>query len=280
MNVGKNLLHETNKKIKKRKQRARNRKIRFFSLLFVLLVLVLLYVSTLPVFYINEIKVEGGEEDTALEVHDFSSEILQKKVLFVLPAANRIFFPRGEVKEDIYESFLQIKKVSFKVRDRVLDIKIEERTKAYLYCQHKEEAGIDCYDVDEEGLVFEKTNQYFNKKIFVDDTKESVAVLGSVVYDGDLFFTTLKYMQVVEDALSINVYGVGKDTNSLSLYLSENLDLGPLLYVDPYADIDNTVIDLVTAAKNDPLKSVLSSDISQVEYIDARFKGKIYFKQK
>lgn len=280
MNVGKNLLHETNKKIKKRKQRARNRKIKLFLLLFVLFIFVLCYVSTLPVFDIKKVVVEGGEEDTASEVHDFTDDLLKEKVLFLLPSANRIFFPRGLVKENIYENFLQIKKVYFKVRDRVLEIKIEERTKAYLYCQHKEEVGIDCYDVDEEGLIFKNTNQYFDRKIFVDDTKESTPALGSKVYDGDLFFITLKYIQVVEDALGINVYGAGRDVNSLSLYLSDNLDLGPLLYVDPYSDIDNTVIDLVTAAKNDPLKSVLSGDLSQIEYIDARFKGKIYFKQK
>ncbi len=136
-----------------RRARAKRMLIIVVSVLAVLSIACVLYLSWLPALRVRSVTAEGPDAE---QVQALAEETLKGTHLFIVPRDSLFFIPEADIRKKILATYPDIMAVSFKDAGLTgLHIVSVARTSAFLWCgTSKDMPAPSCYNADPDGLIF------------------------------------------------------------------------------------------------------------------------------
>lgn len=166
VSTGRTLFSEEN--YQKRKQ-VRKKKMTFWAVVFLILLIAVVLVSRIGKFQVGEVRVEGAQVIPPEEIIKSVLESFSGNYFWLIPKSNVMIFPRGKVREDLFEKFPRFSSVELSLEDTTLLAKVEERKPFALYCPSAErpEDAAACFFLDETGFIFDEAPAFSGTVYFV-----------------------------------------------------------------------------------------------------------------
>ncbi len=256
-----------------RQKRILKRKVYIYSSasFLVLLFAAFVYLSSIPGINIQKIKVLG-DKNLAWNVQKFiHREIFREKYLF-LPGNNALLLNKSGLASAVLFSYPQIKDLNFK-KSRLdeLNLELKMRQAFFLFCKKNDE----CFLADKKGFIYAKDNK----------TKSSLTKVYSYRLDKktDVIIKDLPLRASLpheELSLLLQTKDLLRKNNLRVKEMHFNAD-GQIKIV-----LDNFYIKAhkkhITELKNIAylIKNLNEKEIEQLDYVDLRFKDRIYYKLK
>lgn len=280
--------------LKKRKRKILKVKIIFFSVLTLILLVGLCFLSRWKEINISNIQIIGNKiVDTAV-IDKVVQEELNGYYLWVIPKRNSLVVPRSKIKKRLEAEFKRFENVDLEVRDtKVLEIFVTEHKALYTWCGEDlkfyneilsldDEEEKNCYFMNEAGYVFDKApyfsgNVYF--KFFGALDKKTENPLGQSYFPENFS----KMVSLLDSVKSFDLKPASlfiKDDTDIILYLKSNTfspDSHKIIF-NTNSDIPKILENLHASITTEPLKSELEKKYEDLLYIDLRFGNKIYYK--
>ncbi len=226
-----------------------------------------------PQLQVGRVIVEGTEVADPDEVSMFVLDMLAGTYLSILPRSSIVLISPDRLESRIRETFPRFNNVEVK-RSSVdsLNVRIAEYDGIYLWCDQDEA----CSFMDEKGTVFADA-PYFSGSAYLK------------IYAGareSFPFTALTDVQLVlvrtvfDRLSSIGIDPIEFRFNAdheLSVIFSHNGNRAYILF-DPMIDVDTSLETLYTGLRTEPLAHLYHDSTSVLQYLDARFEGKLVYK--
>ena len=264
------------------------------KLLWVLLGLVLLlialgFVSHIDKLLLKDVTVSGNEILEQEELQQKTFEILEHNLFFIFARDNKFIYSKKDLKEKIMKAFPRILDIEISNDNQTLYYKISERERAYLWCgeiaplYEERFSDKDCYFLDSSGFIFDvapkfSSGIYFTFYTYLEEgnpigqnvlNNESINDVGSLV---DL---------LKEKDLPAHSF-VEKNDGQYELLLDITTTTGD--YAKLLFASDQTIADVYNKINSvlpeDPFKTDFLEKRSKLEYIDARFKNRVFYRFK
>ncbi len=251
----------------------KRKKYNLFKLLnFVLLILIvgvsawLFFFSN--IFTINEIEIKGGRPINQAIVKEIVKNALDQKKWLIIPQNNIILLNKKDLSEKIQKELvladLQIKKAG---RNKII-IKIKEKPEvAYLFNQGK------IFSVDQDGIlvnVIEELSTSTIDKMIVYYNDRNLGVGEQL--DGDIIKNLQQLYQNWQKTNLPTINYVLID-DSVDRYIQINTKDGFKVYLSRQYDQNKQLNNLKKL-----IRTKLKDKLDQIEYIDLRVEGWIYYK--
>ena len=139
--------------LKVRRARAKRIFILTTSVLSVLAIACILYLSWLPALRVHTVTAEGPNADAVIEL---AKESLSGTHAFIVPRDSLFFIPESNIRRNILDTHADVVAVSFKDGGLTgLHIILVPRTSAFLWCGAAKDMPTEqCYNADADGLIF------------------------------------------------------------------------------------------------------------------------------
>ncbi len=258
--------------LRRKKQKTKNIYLIIGISIFALILGLLMYLATLPVFYIQHLKIEGTIFVEKTEIEQKTQEILNKKILWFIPIKNIFLFPKNELEESLKQNPAII---SVKIRKKLfntLSITIEEHAKQMIYCVYLDKS--ECYYVNDDGFLYSKVKEYIipEQEILIFDERGSKKI-------EDVLIEKEKY----EDILLFVKNLSREEIYIKEIYIHPDMTVDfvsrtdTIFKVSVFDDFRKDYANLIALFE----KQILTKDILQtIEYIDLRFGNKVFYKNK
>lgn len=280
-------------RIKRSSDVLKDRRKRFFVktlwvfLVFIILVIGLGFVSHIEGLLVKDVKVSGNEVLEESELKEETLEILSENILFIFARDNKFLLNKSYISKKLKDAFPRILDISIERSGDIILLDIVERERAYLWCG--EGAPIyadrfserDCYFLDTSGFIFDiapkfSTGVYFTfyNKLNGDDP------LSQYILDFDFMKDIFSLVKALDEK-NLPVHSlVVKEGGQYELLFDINTitgDYAKLLFASDQnlSDVYNKINSVVD---EDPLKTDLVEKRSRLEYIDTRFKNRIFYR--
>jgi hypothetical protein len=144
--------------VDQRRLRAKKRRRAFFVSLYLFFALGLIIcgvslISSLAVFQIHDVRVDGAERISPLVIESIARDALSGEYVWLFPRSNTFIYPSDTIEEVILAMPL-IESVDISRRGfSALDVEITERVEVARWCS----ASLTCYSIDENGFIFAET---------------------------------------------------------------------------------------------------------------------------
>lgn len=260
--------HRYPKTYREKKEISWKRRIIFFWVLFLILVLAyFLFFS--PVFKIKEIKVSGNRAIGSEEIQNSLDGFLYKKFLFFFNRNNVFLATDNKLINILLNDFPRILsiKINKDIFKKTINLVIVERKETGIFCKE------ECYYIDAEGVIFEKAPQTSGSLILViKDNSEREPELGSNVIEKNLMSELINLRIRLTSQLGLKVLdfiiepGVSED-------LRINTNEGWYILFDKSRDLQNQLIALQLV-----LKEKIKEERKNLEYVDLRIENRAYYK--
>lgn len=261
---GKERLHE-------RRRRVRLFAVTLGSICGLIAVLVLAWASHQPQFQIAKIVVEGNRAVESTELVAHANTFFQNKRFELFSSSNILLFSRSAVERHIAEMFPRVAHVTTKIQSfdkSIVALVVSERVPYARFC-----GTSGCYFLDEQGFIFAHEDE---SAVVRDEIFEK----GIVHEDQDLvgrYFLPNHFATVVETTKLLEREGVNVvrvsvlNEQDFRLELAQGVVLFARFDDDPSLISENFGLALQTEE--------LTEGIKGVEYIDLRFKNRVYYKK-
>lgn len=223
-----------------------------------------------PFFQIKEIKVAGSSQ---MEIKDFQrdkqkiptediqsfvKQQLEKKMLFF--KTKSIFLVNlSAMQKTLLENFPQIMEANLKRNfPDTLRITIEERVPLGVWCENN-----NCFFIDEEGIIFEKTQLTSGLIIKTAESKQELP-LGSRVLEKENLKLVLEIQKKLREELKIKIE---EFLIVSSARLEAKTSEGWWIYFNPEKDINWQIVELSLILE----KQIPQEKRGELQYIDLRF---------
>ncbi len=276
------------------KTKRRNRALAKFLYIIVILAAIFFgvgFLSQIPKFVINQVSVSGLKVLNQEEVSAKTLHYLDGKTALVYARGNIFIYSKKKVAEFIKNEFPRVYSiVSVDRTNRDLNILIEERRAAYLWCGEIPPAYIDrfenkdCYFLDQTGFIFDRS-PFFTPGVyltFYGGIKTGEEIIGQTIA---LKNSIAEFSQLTKD-LELSGFDVdsiymkedGQSEMLLSL-LSDTGDYAKILFNEnePLIDIASKVESL---SKEESFAKEFADKRFSLMYIDTRFGNKVFYKFK
>jgi hypothetical protein len=281
----------TSPRIKEIRHKRRVRRIRrlvFFSVLFIGIVIGLAYLSGEKHTLINKINVTGTH---IIYQDDIQKEVeanISGKYIYLFNKANSFIYPESKIYKNLISKFPRIEKLSiYRENPKTLHIDIVERTGSYLYCgvtvpETKEEIGENCYFVNNDGLIFDKApyfsgNIYFKYYMALDSGITDPLAKQMMSIDG--FHKLARFIDGVTYLGFKPTYIILGRDGIHTLYLNHGAsDTAPIILFKNDADLDVLLDNLTLAMQKKEFADEINSKYNTLLYIDLKFKNKVLYK--
>ncbi|MBI2476744.1 hypothetical protein HYV72_01080 [Candidatus Uhrbacteria bacterium] len=233
------------------------------------LVLVLLFLFA-PIFQINNVVVEGGEEDTRAAVDIYINGYLHSKWAYVLPRSQRWLLDEETLKGKLVQSF-PLADATITLKGREMHVRISERVRTY-YLMH----GDDVFAVDRTGYVIERIDDIeriqflMNQNVpVIEWTADGDVPLGSRIIDETIFASIVYAIESVsaKTLLTPERAQVAIEEQRLNVIT----DAGLTLYLSLQRNMDTQL------RKLDALLANKLVDLNGLTYIDLRYQNRLYY---
>lgn len=274
-------------RIRKKKSILKSRYFWFTILALILAGGIFYTIYFLPFIQVREINVSGTQKVSGEEIKNLTNTEISQKI-FLFESKSILFIDSAKIKNNILQQFPQIGKATVKrgLPDK-LNIEVKERESVGIFCQD----NINCWYLDENGVVFENTGRFevidpvlidgaevfsINENIvqsgleIKDTINKSEIKLGSNVIDKVLFEKIQNLAKKLSSDLAINITEfIIPSQGRLDAKTSEGWEM----YFDSTSDLNWQVIELGQLLQ----KEIPSDKRGNLEYVDLRF-SKVYYK--
>ena len=266
INVARLVIHDI-KRIKRKKI--------FSRVFFVSLVLLsVLSLFTALFFYIDRFKIKNITIEGATDLSkEFLTQelqgVLKSKSLGIFPRDRIFFFPYDDVRIKLMNSFKKFSSVQIEGRfSQNLLVKIEERQPVAVFCAEEQK---NCYFIDEGGFIFVDA-PFFSSGVFPqfsDNRAHHKPSVGDFLIDGEEARRIFDFMKLMPADYSV------------AQILLENDGVYKFLTKEGWQIILQKDDDFEVAHQNF-LASLneIKDKRKNLDYIDLRFGGKVFFKFK
>lgn len=263
-------------------------------LLWAIFVLVTLFVglgllSHMKSIVLDDVQISGNEIVDAGEVRQQILESLEGNNLLVYAKGNVFLFSKDQIEEYVLGHFPRVYKVLDIKRDgKTLAVSIEERKSAYLWCgfdvptYDNQIVGKECFFLDQKGFIFDHA-PFFTNGVYL-------TVYGGITAGESPIGQVVGLRNSMENISRLADLFASHDLPIHSLVIKDDGQNEFLLDIrtttGDYAKIifneDETVEELlkkVETALSDPeFTASLKENRVRLEYIDTRFKNKLFYK--
>ena len=254
----------------------------FSKAVFYVLFLCFLGVSVYMFFFsgcleVKNISIVGNQELSSSDIQKSFDEYLQGKFLGIVSKNNLLFVSQKRAADFLENNFRKIRSVnvSKKFPDTV-SINIDERKAVLVWC-----SGESCFLIDEEGIAynnadFSSPEIIQNHLIRINDTSFRSVSIGEKVMESDYE----KYVAGIKDAFkTINLkIGDGDDAYVTPSNVSNEIDVktekGAQIYFSTQFSLEDSIKTLKIVLE----KEIPEDKLKDVEYIDLRSEGKVFYK--
>lgn len=250
------LPHRYPKSYRERKEISWKRRIIFFWILFLILVLVyILFFS--PIFEIKEINISGNRV------------ISNEEIRSVLNQGNLFLVTKNKLRNTLVNNFPRIASVDVTkdIFKKSIDLKIIERKEVGIFCKK------DCYYIDKQGVIFEKAPQTSGALILViKDYSEGELGINRNVVERGFIAELIDLRNYLSDQLGLKVleFMIG---SGASEDLKVNTNEGWHILFDRSRDLQNQIEALRLV-----LEEKIKEERTNLEYIDLRIENRVYYK--
>lgn len=248
----------------------------FYFLLFCFVSVVVFVLFFTQYLQISTVSVSGTKELDGGKIRQIVEESFDGKYVGVIPKNNFLLISRGSVERLLENDFKKIRSVGVvkKFPDSI-EIIIDERKALLVWCSNEK-----CFLVDEKGTAYNEADfnsQEFlqNNLIRIEEKSMKEIASGSEIV-GESYE---KFVLEARDSLG----PVGFEANgnySTPSRMAEEIRIGtkegPELYFSTQFELKNALRSLAVVVK----KENLESRIGDLEYIDLRSEGKVFYKFK
>ncbi len=244
------------------------------------------YAFRIDAIRIQEVEVIGSNVVPKEDLLAYISESLKGTYWYVVPRNNAFFYPEDEIKKGLAERFailhdITIKRVSL---NKVM-ADVSERETFALACSGAPGSDISliegCFAVDEKGLIFAEAPK-FSARVYTRffNQKEGFELKTGVNFtDAE----TLKSLQSISNMLLAKGYTVNgmilADDGSYETHVKGRTDRETVVFFDARDHKEGLAkVERNLALFLDEKKKMITKDMNEFEYIDARYGNSIYFK--
>lgn len=221
------------------------------------------------IFKIKDVKIVSPKEISKEELQVFLQNELQDTVFYFFKRENLFLANTNEIKNEILESYPEIKKVTLKREfPKGLLLEVEERQPFGILNTHQGE-----FLIDEEGIAFKKVPQDFKKQdlIFILVEQEEIELGASIIIP-----ETMQKISLVKEELKDKINIIPE-----IFYLTGGrLNVKTLEGWEIYFNISEDLKEIKFALTKLSLlleKEIDEEERKNLEYIDLRF-SKVYYK--
>lgn len=257
--------HQVKAKIRKLKPKKSVFKNKWFWSV-VLIVVVLGFVTWLFLFasflQADNIIISGNKEIKTENIKSIAEKFANKNI-FLVNTKN--------IQKEILNNFPEIKQVEVKKNYfKTLAVRVEERSPVAIFCVTENSAS--CSFVDGDGIIFKQAETTNDFVIVRSQTMPSDLVLGKQVLDKNILDAILKTQKTLKENYGVVVTtAVIQNETRLNVKTSENWQV--------YFNIENNNINSQIEKINLLLKNEIQiQDRQKLQYIDLRFKDRVYYK--
>jgi hypothetical protein len=276
-------------------QKSRERKRRqqlFHAGLIVALVLALLAgvvtLLRLPRFQIQSVTIAGAVELPSQQLRSLVDDILAQHFAWLVPRSNMWFLPKGAITQALQQQFPPIAAVSLAVgADHVLRVEVTERQPVAAACALDQSIVPDCYLVDVAGVIFApvapgKIPDYFVWRVPL----TTAPVLGTTLLPANDWANLATLPEEVSKALlgtvlnkyqAIEAHAEAAGDYRVSL---QNFDSTSALLINAHNNVADALANVQAAVMSEIFLAAWEGRGGALEYLDARFPPKVFYKFK
>ncbi len=263
---------------------------------------ILVRISWRQEMIIDRIIVKGSNALNQNKIKSITNLILADNYLYFFPKRNVYLYPQKQLASSITTEISKISEVSIRRQDKTLVISLQERQPAFIFCINESTESIakKCFYADKDGLVFDLAPE-FSGDIFFEFERvlgqpDSQKYLGSYILSKDDFESILFFKTQIDSLLSkyfpdnSHIIRVVLDKYKDYRYIISNKGnyawslLFNLEMKDKKAGGQNYALllteNLETTISSPFFQSAMKSQKREIDYIDLRFDGKIFYKFK
>ena len=245
----------------------------------------LAYVSRISNLNISAIEILGNKTLDATVVKSIVQNEIIGNYLWFFPKTNIFFYPKDNIKKDLFNQFSRLESISLSVKNKVLEVSLTERTALYTWCgdtinlvaelpSDNSTAKEKCYFMDEAGYIFDEA-PYFSGDVYFKFYGKTA----------DSYFLKQKFLELIQFKKTLEGMGLRPvaiyvlDDGNARVYLSSGAQgEKPEIRFKADADFQKVAENLQTALTTEPLQSDLKNKYSSLLYIDLRFGNKVVYK--
>lgn len=250
------------------------KKIKLYLLFFLILLLIagLVYLLQIPQIQITKTNITGNSFVTTQEIQNKTDEILNSKILWLIPKRNIFLFPSSVLASKIKQNPAVIDVEIDKDFFDTLNITVTEQEKEAIYCTSFERN--ECYYINGEGFIYSQIREYIvpEQEIIIyregDQRKITENILQKELYQNVLGFikSSARYGVSIRHAIL-----------KTDAVLEFHVDSGTVLLNSRYDDYEKNFNNFIALFEQEVLSK---EQLSEIEYIDLRFGNKVFYKNK
>lgn len=274
--------------IKRKRRVLRIRLAILFFVLFILMVWLLSYLSSVKNVSIKEFTITGTHIVDQTEIEELIRKDISGKYLGIFSKNNSLIYPRRKIYKDLATHFPRIESMTLYI-DRLnsLRIDITERKGTYLYCgdkvpEDRNDIGENCYFINNDGLIFDQApyfsgNVYFKYYLKVPNVDGNL--LGKQMLEQEEFYKIARFVDGVTSMGFKTIYMEFSDNDTGYLYLNHSSKVSPAKIIfKTNEDLSLIEENLDIAMSKDEFKNDINSKYDSLLYIDLRFENKVLYK--
>jgi len=253
----------------------------------VLFLIGLAFLSHLESLLIKEVSVSGNEILQEEEIEKETFKILTKKRFLVFAGENKILYSKKDLEQGLKKAFPRILSIETKLEGKKLFFSVVERERAHLWCGEEppvyddRSTNRECYFLDNSGFIFDVSPQFSSGVYFTFYSKiEDENPIGQNI----LNFDFLKDIESLIDGVNNegfpvhSLVKVDEDQYELLFNMSTLRKDYPRLLFTSDQSVEEVYNKFMSIVEEDPFKTDFLEKPNRLEYVDARFKNRIFYK--
>ncbi len=274
---------------KKRTQKTKQRFVFWSVFVFVLVVLYVLAMRS-SFFSITDIQIRGADSEYFSGIKVDAENYIKKNTLFVLPHKNIFIFSPKDASDELLKKNSFLEKVTFERRGlHTLVVSLTPRKPIFSVQDPVAESSVIAY-IDKTGRIF--TDAYAVISTSTIQVKEKTQATGTsttsnlpidfvnkigTTLDQEYISNLLFYVeQLQKKNFSVRKVEI-LPLEDVELYVT---DSGGSIRVNLSDDREKVLATFSAAKKAEPLRTYITNNLQNLEYVDLRFGNKVFYKFK
>ncbi|MBI2054886.1 MAG: FtsQ-type POTRA domain-containing protein [Candidatus Sungbacteria bacterium] len=249
------------------------------ALIGVLILLGLLYLGAykllrLPYFQIMDIKIEGLIMIPESDIRKFMESGLSGDKWHLIPKSNILFFSPRSASIALGKAYPAVREVTIKkIFPREVSVAIQERTLFAIYCARSGEVE-SCFFMDRDGVLFRQSPNIQGTLILKFASDAASPSLGASIFTPEEIVKFESWLEEFKNKVGLRVSSFQFKQNSpKDIWLGT--DGGFYVIVTKDSEPSKTAEIVKTVLDNE-----VKNNRAKLEYIDARFGNKVFYKLK